>query len=152
MKKFESYLESPFRVLGVEQRSFTTKENEEIWSLKDGEDLYAVRKVPKNKVQLHDGMSYVKLFQDSWSHIKDLSPLSLKVMVYAITVMRPLSKVVYINPPDVMVACDLKAPSTVRNCVEDLLTNKIIAQKLGSNIEYWINPNVFFNGNRLRII
>jgi hypothetical protein len=66
--------------------------------------------------------------------------------------MRPLSQVVWLNPPDIMLECGIKSPNTIRGAIEDLIENKIIAQKLGSNIEFWINPNVFFNGNRIRLI
>lgn len=152
MKKYESYLHSPFKMYGIEEKHYVTKQDEQVMQLTDGDDLYAVRKIPKSRLQMHDSLSYVKLFVDAWSHLKGLSPLSTKIIVYGVSNMRPLSQVVWLNPPDIMLECGIKSPNTIRGAIEDLIDNKIIAQKLGSNIEFWINPNVFFNGNRIRLI
>ena len=152
MKKYESYLQSPFKLYGIEEKHYVTRQDEEVMQLTDGDDLYAVRKIPKSKMQMHDSLPYVKLFTDAWSHFRELSPLATKVIVYAVSNMRPLSQVVLLNPPDIMVQCSIKSPNTVRGAVEDLIEHHIIAQKLGSNIEFWINPNVLFNGNRLRLL
>lgn len=152
MKQHEAYLDSPFRVIGIEERQFITRENEEVLQLTDGDDLYAVRRIPKNKIQLHDSMTYTKLFQDSFKAFMGLSPAALKIALYSMCHIRPLSKVTILNPPDLMVNCGIKSESTIKTAITELVNEKILARKLGSTIEFWVNPNVYFNGNRLRLL
>jgi hypothetical protein len=49
-----------------------------------------------------------------------------------------------------MLQCDISQASYY-NGIKELVKEKIIAKKLGSSIEYWLNPNIFFNGNRLKL-
>jgi hypothetical protein len=150
MKKYESYIQSPFRSSGIEERSYITKSNEELWESSDGEKLYSVREVPKSKIQLHDSLQYTKLFTSSLPILMKLGGSSLKVLVYAICNIRPLAQSCFLNPPDVMVNCGFKSETTVKSSIEDLIEHEVLARKLGSSIEFWFNPNVFFNGNRVR--
>ena len=152
MKKYESYLKSPFRIVGLEERHFLKKQDEEVWQLKDGDDLYAVRKIPKNKLSLTDTSPYTKLFNENLKDLMKLSGTGLRLLVYGACTIRPLSQTVIYHIPDIQVATGIASPNTIKAGITDLLDNKIIAQKLGSNIEYWVNPNVFFNGNRIRLI
>jgi hypothetical protein len=66
--------------------------------------------------------------------------------------IRPIAKATILNPPDLMEHCGIKSESTIKTAITELVAEKILARKLGSTIEFWINPNVYFNGNRLRIL
>jgi hypothetical protein len=152
MKKYEAYLQTPFKVLGIEERQYTTKHDEEVWQMKDGDDLYAVRKIPKNKMSLSDTSAYTKLFNDNLKDLMNLTGTGLRLLVYGACTIRPLSQTVVYHIPDIQVATGISSPNTIKAGITDLIENKIIAQKLGSNIEFWVNPNVYFNGNRLRLL
>ena len=56
------------------------------------------------------------------------------------------------HPPDILLETGMTSPNSVRNAIAELIEAGVIAQKLGSNIEFWVNPNIFFNGNRLRLL
>lgn len=152
MKKYESYLNSPFRVEGVETRQYIQKVDEKLWVDPETSELYSVKKVPKNREQLNDTMTYTKLFVDSRSILLKLSGTGLKVLVYGICIIRPLSQTVVLNIPDIQVETGISSPNTIRTAISELIEAGIVAQKLGSNIEFWVNPNIFFNGNRLRLL
>ena len=149
--KYEEYLNSPYRIEGVEERIFTTKENEELAINQDTGEYYTMRKVAKNKKILHDSLTYTKLYIHSVKRLMDLSPSALKIMMYGMSVVRPLSMVVVLNQPDVCVFCGISL-STYNNAMYELLNSKILSKKLGSYIEFWFDPNVFFNGNRVKLI
>jgi hypothetical protein len=151
MKKYESYFNSPFRVEGLVERQYVTKADEQIWEAATGE-LYVAKKIDKSKVHLTDPVSYTKLFVDNREMLLKLSGTGLRVLVYAICTIRPLSQTAVLHIPDIQVETGISAPVTIRTGICELIEAGIIAQKLGSNIEFWINPNVFFNGNRLRLI
>jgi hypothetical protein len=75
---------------------------------------------------------------------------ALKIVLYAMSTVKPLQEVVILNSADVCLMCDI-APSTFYNNVYDLLDRKIISRKLGSSIEFWFDPNIFFNGKRIKV-
>lgn len=150
MKKYEEYLNSPYRMVGIEERSFTTKEDETLTMDPETGEYYIMRKIAKDKKILHDELVYTKLFHNNIIPLMSLSGPSIKIMMYAMLTVRPLQEVVILNIPDIALTCNL-ATSTVYNCIYELLDRKFIAKKLGSSIEYWFDPNIFFNGNRLRI-
>jgi hypothetical protein len=36
--------------------------------------------------------------------------------------------------------------------VKGLLDKDVVRKKLGSSIEFWFDPNIFFNGNRVKML
>lgn len=150
-KKYEEYLNNPYKVMGIEEKFYTVKADETLTVNPDTGEYFTMRKVAKDKKVLNDGLVYVKLFQDNMSQLMSLSHSSLKVLLYAMCTVRPLQQTVVLNIPDISIACDI-ANSTVYNAIYELLDKKILCKKLGSNIEFWFDPNIFFNGNRLRLV
>lgn len=151
MKKYESYLNSPFRVEGIEERQYITKSDEQVWEASNGE-LYVARKMAKNRTSLNDTKAYTKIFVENKELFLKLSGTGLRVLIYAICTIRPLSETAILHMPDIQVETGLASPTSIRTAICELIEAGIIAQKLGSNIEFWVNPNVFFNGNRIRLI
>jgi hypothetical protein len=80
----------------------------------------------------------------------ELPTPSLKMFIYAMDRLKPLQETVFLHSDDCMVVCGFKSVTSYREGIRGLIDQKIIARKIGSNMEYWINPNVLFNGNRLR--
>jgi hypothetical protein len=147
----ESYLKNPFAVEGIAMKQYITKEDEQLTVDPETGQYYTIKKVSQNKEVQHDGMVYTKVFQSALLSFKNLSPSGLKVLLYAICNARSCHDVVFLNPPDIMLFYDM-SKGTYYNGIDDLLKNKIIAKKLGSSIEFWVNPNVFYNGNRLKLV
>lgn len=150
-KKHEEYLNSPYSILNIEERMFTTKENEELAINPETGEYFTMRKVAKDKKILHDSMVYTKLFAENVKTLMTLSPSAIKVLLYGMATVKPMSEVVVLNGPDVCVFCDISS-STFNNAIYELLNSKVLSKKLGSSIEFWFDPNVFFNGNRVKMI
>jgi len=149
--KHEEYLNSPYRIMGVSERSFMTKSDETLTVDPVTGEYYTMKKVSKDKKVLNDDLVYTKLYQDNLIQLVGLSHSALKVVLYAMCSVKPLQQTVILNVPDVALACCI-ANSTVYNSIGELLDKKMLSKKLGSNIEYWFDPNIFFNGNRLRVL
>lgn len=149
-QKHEEYLYSPYKMNGLKERVFTTRSDETLTVDPDNGQYYAIRKVSKDKRMLHDELVYSKLFVDSLSQLMDLSPSGLKLMIYAMCRVRPLSQIIILTEEDACEVCGFSI-SSFWNAVYELLGKKIISRKLGSKIEFWFDPNIFFNGNRLRL-
>jgi hypothetical protein len=149
-KKHEEYLNNPYKINGIVERMFTTKTDETLTVDPETGQYYTMKKVSQNKSTLHDGLVYAKLFQDSVGSLMGLSHPSLRIILYAMSVVRPLSETVILNAPDVCVVCGM-AEKTFYNNIMELLDKRILSRKLGSSIEFWFDPNLFFNGNRIRV-
>ena len=152
MKKYESYFTNPFKVNGLISRQYIPKVNEELVVDPNSGEMYTIKKVPKTAEQLHDPGVYTKVYQDQLEVLIGLTPAAMKIVLYMICNMRPLSETIVLSIPDLKVALDIKSDVTIRNAIMELMDVSIIAQELGSSIKFWINPNIFFNGNRLRLI
>ena len=150
MKKHEEYINSPYSLSGIKERLYTTKDDETLTVDPETGQYYTVRKVSKDKKVLHDELVYTKLFHGNMGQFMELPHSSFKVLMYAMCTVRAMSQVVVLNAADVCLACGM-GNSTFYNAVYDLLNRKILSKKLGSSIEFWFDPNVFFNGNRIRI-
>lgn len=149
--KREAYINNPYRIDGVDERLYTTKEDEKLTIDPETGEYYTMRKLGKNSKILHDSLVYTKLFHGSLGRIVKLTPSAMKLLIYAMSSLKPLSQVIVLNPPDCCIACEISTAS-VYDGVKNLLDNDIIRKKLGSSIEFWFDPNVFFNGNRVKML
>jgi hypothetical protein len=149
-KKYEEYMNSPYKMDGVVERKYMTKADESITVDPETGQYYTMRKISIDKNSLHDGMTYTKLFTSNVGKILSLPYPALKIIIYGMSVVRPLQEVVVLNSADVCLACGI-ASSTFYNNIYELLDRNIISKKLGSNIEFWFDPNIFFNGKRIKV-
>jgi hypothetical protein len=147
--KHEAYFESPYKYMNIDERFYTTKENEELTTNMETGEMFVMRRIAKDKKLLHDSLVYTKLFQDSIRQLCALSGPAIKILMYAMATVKPMSETVILNGPDVMLFCNIGKSSFYDGTIE-LLDKRIICKKLGSNIEFWFDPNVFFNGNRVK--
>ena len=147
--KHEAYLTSPYKYMKIEERAFAPRENEEITTNLETGEMFVMKRIAKNKIVTHDALVYAKLFQESIHQLCSLGAASLKILLYSIANVKPFSETVVLNGPDVMLYCNISKSSFYDGVIE-LLDRKILCKKLGSNIEFWFDPNIFFNGNRIK--
>jgi hypothetical protein len=152
MRRLESYLENPFKVEGITSISYIPKADEKLVTDPETGEMFTMKRVPKSQLHQHDGKVYVKLFQDAQEVLMKLPHASVKILIYAMCKVRPLSELVYLNGDDCVANCGFKSITSYREGIKALIEHKVLARKVGSTMEYWINPNIFFNGNRLRIV
>ena len=152
MRQNESFLENPFKVDGISLRQYIPKANEQLMVDPNTAELLAVRRLGKSKDQLSDSKVYTKLFTDNLEAFMALPSSGMRLLFYAMCKARPITDSIFLNIDDCLLVCGFKSPTSYRDGIIALLEAKIIARRVGSNIEYWINPNVFFNGSRLRLV
>ena len=149
--KYEEYVNSPYKIEGVVEKIYTSKDNDTLTVNPETGEFYTLRKLGKDTKFLHDGVVYTKLFQESIHRLMTLPHPAFKIIIYAMSVVKPLSETVVLNGPDVCLYCGI-ASSTFYNNIYELLDRKILSRKLGSSIEFWFDPNIFFNGNRVKMV
>lgn len=149
--KHEAYLDSPYRYLNIKEKAYVTKSGEEVTTNLNTGEMFVLKKISGNKLIMHDSLVYTKLFQDSIHQLCSMGSGSLKILLYAMATVKPLSETIVLNGPDVMLFCGI-GKSTFYDGIIELLDKRILCKKLGSSIEFWYDPNVFFNGNRIRMV
>ena len=148
--KHEAYLSSPYKYMNIEERAFIPKNADEITTNLETGEMFVMKRIPKDRIVPHDALVYTKFFQDSIHQLCSLGNSSLKILLYSIANVKPFSETVVLNGPDVMLFCGISKSSFYDGIIE-LLDKKIFCKKLGSNIEFWFDPNIFFNGNRIKV-
>lgn len=98
-----------------------------------------------------DGSQFVKVFTDNLQQIFNLQPPSIKVLFYFIQNAGKDSDIIDFDIDDCMDRCQYKSRKSIFVALADLLQNKLIA-RADSAREYFINPGIIFNGNRLTVV
>ncbi len=95
-----------------------------------------------------DEEQFAKFYLSNFSSFFDLKPSAIKVFGYILTQLIPNRDLFSFYIEDCQEYTDYKSSKTIYNGLASLLSNEIIAR--GRNeYEYFINPMVAFNGNRI---
>jgi len=95
-----------------------------------------------------DEEQFAKFYLSNFSSFFDLKPSAIKVFGYILTQLIPNRDLFNFYIEDCQEYSGYKSAKTVYNGLASLLSNEIIAR--GRNeYEYFINPMVAFNGNRI---
>lgn len=139
-----------FKPIGIGKRIFITKE-EEVQSVdqKTGEMFY-MKKIPAMKEVSHDSLVYTKVFAGGIENMYDMSINGYKLFLYCIYNVKPNTDTIILHAKTCMEVCKMKKTSFFQ-AINELKERNVIRQKEKFNCVYQINPNVLFNGNRLRL-
>jgi hypothetical protein len=148
---FPTFENNPFHVIGLETKSI--KEDPEGKTMVDestGEYLKVIN-LGKNELKVFDNVKYTKLYDESISILKDFSSPTLKVWCYILTQLKPTKDEVVFNMQDCIKFTGYTASINVYKGITELLEKNYIARSIGKGGTYFINPNLFFNGDRRKI-
>lgn len=109
-----------------------------------GHSLFA-RKIEVDKAQ------FTKVFVDGMGNWFELSKAGIRVFSYIISILKPNRDEFSIRLDAALKHTKYKSKKTILSGLAELLENKFIAR--GQNpYHYFINPTIFFNGNRLTFV
>jgi len=98
-----------------------------------------------------DKQQYIKLFTQGLPLLMELSAPGLKVFMWVLGHIKPKQDKVELNPGRVAAELNYVVTKPVHDGIKDLINQRIIARAYTGNRNvpaYWINPTVFYNGNR----
>lgn len=98
-----------------------------------------------------DKETYTKVFSGMMRELFKLSSRGVKVFGYITTIVKPNKDVVMFDMEEALEYTDYKKEQSILHGIEELLEHEIIA-RTKKHYKYYINPNLFFNGNRLTLI
>lgn len=98
-----------------------------------------------------DTNPYSKLYKSGALKLSKLSSAGLKVFCYILMNIHINKESIYLCPDTLSIEIGYANKKNVYEGIENLLANDIIARKTG-NSNYWINPNMLFNGDRTKLL
>lgn len=150
MLETEKYINNPYRVSGFEKRVITSKSKELTKGMLvdsdtgEAESLFTVPRMIEVDV---DTLPFTKGFHGMMDVYWDLSVPGQKLWYYCFQGLKVGKDSVWLNYADVGVRCKI-GKNSFYGAVKELIRKDVLARKLGSSLEFWVNPNVFFNGRR----
>ena len=152
LRKFKGLEENPFHVQLLEE--FSVKKKMEYISGdrgaqhliidKDGE-VKGESRFFKQKV--YDEEKFVKIFTTNMTNMWDMIPAATRVYSYILANMPVGSTEMYFYIKDIREYCRYKAENSVWRGINWLIENDFIAKSIKPGF-YWLNPTLFFNGDR----
>lgn len=98
-----------------------------------------------------DREAFTKIYSGMMREMFKLSTRAIKVFGYITSIAKPNKDSVLFDLEEAMKYTDYKGKKSVYEGLEELIENNIIA-RTNRHYKYFINPNLFFNGNRLTLI
>lgn len=154
IKTFDKYLENPFIEKTVQEFSTRSKRviagdpNRVIMARDTGEITGHVAFI--NYIQV-DEEKFTKLFTAELKVLFNLSGNAIKVFAYILSILKPNQDRIVIRIDECKEYTGYKSESAVRTGIATLVKNSFIA-RTKYNDEYYINPMLFFNGNRVSFV
>lgn len=155
----QNYAENPFEISGIERVEGRRKrkqgeEQYEVYSKDDGVQINVVSQY-ESCSRLVDTLPYVKAFRSGiLKRLKNMSQPACNMYLYILENLGVGRTSIHITDKSFLVACGYSpsSRSLYYTAVQELLERGILARKTGSKNEFWINPNVIFNGDRTRLL
>lgn len=153
LSDFPSTLDTPFIKLdGIEYRTYYTKEStREVVDQNSGEVLL-ISEPSKLQVGFKDFATFTKLFTGGKLKLAQLNSSGTKVLCYIMLNATPNQEEICLHPQVVAKEMGYKDARSVYEGLVDLLNLGLLARKTGYGSCFWINPNLFFNGDRKQLL
>ena len=149
----EAYLSNPFRVDGIQER-FVKKASLQLHSMdavnRDTGEATPLYTPEKNIRVLHDPRTYAKVYAEGADVIRTFSDPERNLFLYILSVLKINQDTVYLNEADVLLWCGF-ARATFFRSRDALIEKRVLACKVGSYLEFFINPNIIYNGDRVKL-
>lgn len=99
-----------------------------------------------------DSNPYTKVFKNGQISIKELSVPGIKVLTYLQCHLKINAEDICLRPQEIADWSGYKTLKNVYVGLIELLNMGFIAEQPGGQSYYWINPNIFFNGDRIKLL
>lgn len=154
IRNFDKHHENPFIENTVQNFSTTSKKlivgdpNRVIISRDTGEITGQVAFI--NYIEVDDE-KFIKMFTSEIKSLFSLSSAGIRVFGYVMNILKPNQDKVIIRTKECCKYAGYSSETPVRAGIGDLIKNGFLARTEYTE-EYYINPMLFFNGNRVSFV
>lgn len=152
IKDFKSFDKNPTSPNSIEIKKKVDSEKHEIWYDKQtGEEKFVVKPQYVNN-QPKDTLEYRKVYKNGINTIKDFSIPGLKLFCYILEHLKINSEQITLNPDIVSDYCGYSTNTMFYRAIVELLEKELLFKSIEGGHKFFINVNVLFNGDRLKLI
>ncbi len=148
IRDYETFRQNPFKPQGITLVDYTPKEEEQIVTNTETGEYGIYRKLGRTIRKKKDTQPYKKLFDEALEPLSELTTPGLKVFAFITKNLVRNSDEVLIEPKEIMRFSKYKSMFPIYKGIAQLLFYRFITRKAGSDACYFVNPNMFFNGDR----
>lgn len=148
---FPTFEENPFKPLGLEVKNIRDIPNSEIMVSETTGEYLSVTPLGKIELKTFDNVKYCKLYDEAVPVIQTFSIPAIKVWGYIISILKPTRDYIYFDMKECLKDTKYTASLNVYKGLTELVEKEFIARSTGKGNTYYINPNMFFNGDRRKI-
>ena len=151
IKDYECYSSNPSCVFLEDMKVISYIKKGDLVNVQNtstGEELL-MQQMGKDKTSRIDTREYRKVYVASLNTIANLSSAGLKVWCYVLSRLIASKDEIGINMEDILQYTGYKTRANIYNGIANLIENGMLFRKTGS-VSYYININIFFNGNRIK--
>lgn len=142
---------NPFKVEGVETKSRNFNNTEVPAVNTETGEMYALRPIQDISVSV-DTKPYVKNFREGLeSAMLNLSHTECKIWFYIQLELKPNKEEITLDFHEVKEKFDWANTTGIYEAIRNLISKDFLAKSWKGNTTYWINVNMFFNGDRKKI-
>jgi len=157
-KPGESFNENPWR----RDLAFTMKRGSKIISMGRSNKLIDIntgevqdQDIAMVTKRVVDKDEFIKVFEGGISHLFSLSKTAQELFQVVLTIYldgKFSGERIYLSPKSLSDAGYARARATMTNGLNQLLEKNFLARVKDEKHLFWVNPNMFFKGDRMRLI
>lgn len=153
LSDFPSTLNTPFiKLEDMEYRSYYSKESTREVEDRNTGEILLITEPSKPVTGFKDSATYTKLFKGGKLKLAQLNSSGTKVLCYVMLNAVPNQEEICLHTQIVAKEMGYKDARSVYEGLVDLLNLGLLARKTGYGSCFWINPNLFFNGDRKKLL
>jgi len=152
LQKYPEYEKNPFDLEGIFEKSFDDPEKRTFIDNETGEVLSVTAAIKTGTKSYKDRRAYRKLFAEGLKDVMNLSAPGFRLLCYIMYHMRKDVDFVYVLPQPAMDFCEYKGVTQYYVGIRELLDKKFMVRRKEDKNSFFINVNLFFNGNRIKLI
>lgn len=118
----------------------------------DTQEIHSYTEAGEMVTDFNDRGKFTKIFNSGRIKLSELSAPGVKVLCYIMMHLTPNKEELYLHTSEVAKEMGYKNQKNVYDGIVDLLNLGLLARKTGTQPVFWINPNMYFNGNRIALL
>jgi len=148
IKDCSTYKVNPTKPEGIKREIRYPKAKGNAWTNIETGEIAEMRLIAAPKEVVTDSLPYVKFYKAYLDLVPELSLAAQKVLFYAMKNLKPKQDEIRLYVEDVMSSAGFTSKSVYYKGLTELLQKEILFRIVGNDTSFFINVNVFFNGDR----
>lgn len=156
LRKLQVYEKNPFTTFIIQENALDVKikktlvgKSKDIISIQN--ETGEVLETSFFKIEQYDSENFTKVYMNFYKSWFGLNNPAIKFLAYIFNILQINRDYIYFDLQDAMFKTEIKSKSTINKAIATLVNCRFIARSRKHYI-YFINPILFFNGDRINFV